>query len=74
MPNFILRSDYAGGYSCWVFNAIAGTDEEMFSRLKKAHTRLSARFDNELPEPVTAIIYGLFPAEFQIDHARNVTV
>ena len=70
--NWIQRADYAGGYAIYIFDLKSGINQNLFSINKKGHTRLTARFERELPEPVTAIAYGIFPSQFQIDHARNV--
>ena len=70
--NWIQRADYPGGYAIYVFDVKPGTSENLFSTPQKGHTRLSVRFERELQEPVTAIVYGTFPNQFHIDHARNV--
>ena len=70
--NWIQLSDFPGGYAIYVFDLKPGVDEKLFSTVQQGHTRLSARFERELPEPVTAIVYGVFPSEFKIDHVRNV--
>lgn len=72
--NFIKRDEYPNGYSFFVFSVRDSTGEDVFSRVSKGHTRLSARFAAGVPEPVTVIVYGIFPDEFKIDHARNVTI
>ena len=57
-----------------VFNIRPGADENIFGKLDEGHSRLTARFDKELPEPVTAIVYGLFPSRFMIDKSRAVVL
>ena len=70
--NLINRADYPHGNAIYVFDIKPGTNKEVLSAVGKGHTRLSARFDVALTEPITAIVYGLFPSEFRIDQARNV--
>ena len=70
--NWITRADYPGGYSLFVFDVRAETEEDLFSTIATGHTRLSARFASPLTEPVTVIVYGIFPAEIKIDQTRNV--
>ena len=72
--NWIERQEYPCGYALYVFNLKPGVDDKLFSSLQSGHTRLNARFAQELPEPVTVIAYGIFPSNFKIDHARNVIV
>ena len=70
--NWIQRSDFPGGYAIYVFDLKPGVEDNLFSTLQSGHTRLTARFERELPEPVTLIAYGVFPSEFKIDQVRNV--
>ena len=70
--NSITRSDYPYGYAIYVFDIKPGTNKEVLSAIGKGQTRLSARFDSALSEPITAIVYGRFPSELKIDQARNV--
>ena len=70
--NWIKREEFPGGYCIYVFDVKAGIDDNLFSQLQSGHTRLNARFDKELPEPVTVIAYGIFPSDFKIDQVRNV--
>ena len=72
--NFINRADFPRGYAIYTFTIKPVTGEELYSDIKKGHTRLTARFDKALTESVTAIVYGVFPSEFRIDHTRNVLV
>ena len=70
--NWISRNDYPGGYCLYVFDVRSETNKDLFSSIQSGHTRLSARFASPLSDPVTLIVYGVFPAEFKIDQTRNV--
>lgn len=72
--NWIQRADYPGGYAIYVFDLKPGVEDKLFSTAQAGHTRLSARFEKPLPEPVTVIAYGVFPSEFKIDQTRNVLI
>lgn len=71
----LSRSDYSRGYCFFVFN-INPSDEndDTLPLLRKGHTRLQLKFDKALPEAVTCICYGKFPALMSIDASRNVDV
>ena len=69
---WITRDDFAGGYAIYVFDIKPGTDGKLFSKIKRGHTRLSARFGSGLLAPVNVITYGIFPSEFRIDQTRNI--
>lgn len=71
--NYINRSDYPGGYALYLFDIKPGTNKHLYSKTLKGHSRLSGRFDKALDEPLVAIVYGKFPAEFSIDQSRLVT-
>ena len=60
------------GYAIYVFDIKPGTGQHVYSKVESGHSRLTARFDAALTEPVTAIVYGIFPAEFKIDKTRAV--
>lgn len=70
--NWITQSDYGRGYSAYVFNIKPGTDHDLFSPLMKGRTRLTAKFDKPAAEPLICIVYGIFPAQFKVDEARNI--
>ena len=70
--NWILRSDYPGGYAIWVFNIQPGTNQQMYGQLLRGNAQLHVKFDSPLSEPVTAILYAQFPAELKIENPRNV--
>lgn len=72
--NFIQRKDFPSGYCVYCMDLCPGVDGKLFSTLKTGHTRLNARFAQELPEPVTVIVYGAFPSQFKIDQTRNVII
>lgn len=70
--NWIQRPEYPGGYAIYVFDLQSGIEDNLFCPQHSGHTRLNARFEEELSEPVTVIAYGVFPSEFKIDQVRNV--
>lgn len=72
--NGIQRSDFSGGYAIYTFDLKPGVDGRLFSTTETGHTRLNARFERELAEPVTVLAYGVFPSEFKIDQTRNVLI
>ena len=49
-------------------------EENTLPLLKKRHSRLQLEFEKALPEFVTCICYGKFPAILSIDSSRNVEV
>lgn len=60
------------GYAVYVFDIQSTSGENVFGKLEKGRSKLSARFGTALPEAVTAIVYGKFPSEFKIDKSRAV--
>ena len=73
------RGDYAyipyegmgSGYALYVFEV---DRDKAFPIVRKGHTRIVLKFGEGLPEPVTVIVYGQFPAMMEIDQTRNVSV
>ena len=63
----ISMSDFKAGYSIFKIDIA----ESMFET-KTGINRLSVRFKEPLTENTTAIIYGRFPASFQIDASRHI--
>ena len=72
--NWIHKKDYPGGYCLYTFNVKPNTTRELYSDVITGHTRLSARFDSALAEPVVVVCYGVFPGHFNIDETRRVIV
>ncbi len=70
--NYIQREEYDGGYSLFVFDIDARGGDLSHAYLQRGSTRLELRFNSALPEAITVIVYGTFPATLQIDQARNV--
>ena len=42
--------------------------------IKRGNSRIELRMSKALPEPISVIVYGHFPAMMQIDGARNVVI
>lgn len=75
-PSFQLsRNDYLKGYCLYMFDINPSYEEENnLPLLRKGHSRLQLKFEKALPESVTCICYGRFPAILSIDSSRNVEV
>ena len=65
--NGINLSDFEKGYAIYVFNIRSENELQ-----KKGLTKLNISFKKELPEAVTAIVYGQFPDCFQIDQYNKL--
>ena len=70
----ISREDYPNGYALYLLDIDGKHSSEYVNLVKHGHTRLSIRFNQPLPEPVTIIAYAKFPATLQIDKSRRVIV
>lgn len=71
----LSRNDYLKGYCMYMFDINPSYEEENnLPLLRKGHSRLQLKFDSPLPESVTCICYGKFPAILSIDASRNVEV
>ena len=68
----ISRNDYPNGYAMYLLDIDGKRSSEFVNLVKHGHTRLSIRFSQPLPEPVTVIVYAKFPATLQIDKSRRV--
>ena len=60
----ISLTDYANGYTFYVFDIDQRREREYGGLLKKGHTSRT--------ETITALVYAQFPSMLQIDEARNV--
>jgi hypothetical protein len=70
--NYIEREQFPEGYAIYVLDIEGKEGSTEHSYLKRGHTRLELRFAKPLPEPVTVIVYGTFPAVLEIDQSRTV--
>lgn len=70
--NYISREEYDEGYTLYILDVDGKHGSTEHAYLKRGHTRLEMRFASPLPEAVTLIAYGSFPASLQIDKSRNV--
>jgi hypothetical protein len=68
----VTREDYKDGYCLYVINPQGIYREDRLT--KRGHTRLELKFAKPLPETVTVIAYGKFPALANIDQSRNVVL
>ena len=64
----IKHLEYPTGYCMYMFQ-IEHTDV-----IKRGNSRIELRMSKALPESVSVIVYGHFPAMMQIDGARNVVI
>ena len=66
--------EYGAGYAIYRLR-IENSKSSNYQNLKKTgNTRLTLRFREALPEPVTVVVYGKFNSIVDIDSARNVVV
>ena len=70
--NYIEREQFDKGYAIYILDLEGAEGRTEHSYLKRGHTRLELRFAKPLPEPVTVIVYGTFPAALEIDQSRTV--
>lgn len=71
----LSRNGYLKGYCLYMFDVNPSYEEEnTLPLLKKRHSRLQLEFEKALPESVTCICYGKFPAILSIDSSRNVEI
>lgn len=70
----IDREEYPFGSCVYVLD-VKGKEPSADRRLpiKRGHTRFEMQFAKPLPEAVTLILYGKFPACVSVDSERNVT-
>lgn len=72
--NYISRDDFVNGYAIYVFDLDSTGKNDVTSKSKKGHTRLSIEFAESLPKAVNVIVYSHFNKILEIDYARNVNV
>ena len=67
----ITRSEFTDGFTVFYYE-IAKTRKGNLTPQKRGLLELDLRFGKELPNPITIIVYGKFPALFKIDETRNI--
>ena len=72
--SYVDRNEFPYGYCTYLFDLATTHDDDVINLSKRSHTRLSIQFEKALPEPVSIILYGVFPATMQITHERNIIV
>ena len=70
----IDRQVYPLGLCVYVLDVYGKRSEDRQLPIRGGHTRLEIQFAKPLPEPVTLILYGKFPACMKVDRERNVTL
>ena len=70
----ISRQDFPLGYTMYLLDIDGKRSTDYVNLVKHGHTRLSIRFAQSLPEPVTVIVYAKFPTTLQIDKSRRVII
>lgn len=73
-PPNITYDDFKGGYCIFKFNLRENGTRHESALVRKGQTRVTVKFKNPLPRPVTALFYGKFLGVTTIDNARNVIV
>ena len=70
----ITRESYVEGYTLLGFDVdpTSSPDFRYIGIHKQGHTKLDIKFKSALTEPVTVILYAIFPEVLEIDQARNV--
>lgn len=72
VPN-LSYSDFGNGYGVFVYNVLKKTPGYDVPSLK-GQTRLSIKFDKDLEQSVTVIVYGSFSSVLSIDAMKNVMI
>ena len=71
--NGITREDFPEGYSVFLFELESSPlTTPHFPLIKQGNVKLEGRFDSALSETVIALVIGTFPAQFEVDAARNI--
>ena len=70
----IDRTTYPMGFCIYALDVYGKRTGKRQLPIRGGHTRLEIQFANPLPEPVTLILYGKFPACMKVDRERNVTL
>ena len=68
--NDIQKDDFKMGYAFFVFDLLPGDQPA----LQKANVRIEGAFAEALPENITILVYGKFPAMMKITEARSVLI
>ena len=67
----ISRAEFTDGFTVFYYE-ISKTRKGCLAPQKRGLLELDLRFGSELPNPITIIVYGRFPAMFKIDESRNI--
>ena len=67
----ITRAEFTDGFTVFYYE-ISKSRKGCLAPQKRGLLELDMRFGSELPNPITIIVYGLFPAMFKIDESRNI--
>ena len=67
----ISRTEFTDGFTVFYYE-ITKVREGCLAPQKRGLLELDLRFGKELPNPITIIVYGRFPAMFKIDESRNI--
>ena len=68
---FITRSEFTDGFTVFYYE-ISKMRKGSLAPQKRGLLELDLRFGRELPNPITILVYGRFPAMFKIDETRNI--
>ena len=70
----ITRENYMVNMCLYVLDVYGKRKKSQRMPVRAGHTRLEMKFAKPLPESVTVIVYGKFPACMKVDRERNVTL
>lgn len=68
----ITYSDFLGGYTLYLFNLTPDLSNNAIAPYASGNIRLALKFEKELTESVTLIVFASFHSVIQIDQFRNV--
>ena len=71
--NGITLKDYNQGYTLYSFNLIQ-SEAHQLPLIKLGNLKVEIGFKKELPESVTAILYGKFPSLLEISQTRSISL
>ena len=70
--NFITRSDYAAGYTIYIFDVQGQAEDELMTNSKSGISQIALKFAAPTTDALTIIAYAIFPATLLCDHSRNI--
>jgi hypothetical protein len=71
---FVDRDTYRAGYTLFVYELLPRDDTEHLPLIRRGNLKVEATFSANLPENITVICYGKFPAVLKIDSSRDIIV